>query len=210
MRVGVAADSGGDVAALCRAFRLLKDQLACEKLFFLGGNWEDVDGFHEATAEATLPPMVEVVTPGPMDLETLLRAALPSAAPPPAPPPTEEDREPVVRVAEKSASSAPEDQKLIEMLGATLCILVHNKADITKDDLTNANLILHGKSKKPAVVRIGARTFITPGPVGGTEPSVAVLNHSTSGLDVEFYDLNGALLFSENITMTSTTRFSVK
>lgn len=208
MRVGLAADSGGDVAALCRAFRLLKDQLGCERLFFLGGKWSDVDGFQETTLEAAIPP-VERVTPAPTDLESLLRSAL---TPAPTVPDWKEPEkvDPVVRVAEKDSGAPPEDQKLIEMLGATLCIMVHNKADLTKEDLTNANLILHGKSKQPGLVRIGARAFITPGSVAGETATVAVLDHQPASLDVEFYDLQGRLLSKENIAMGSATKFSAR
>jgi hypothetical protein len=150
------------------------------------------------------------VTPVPTDLESLLRSALEPLPPPPDTTVEEQRPESVVRVAEKGADAPPEDAKLIEMLGATLCIMVHNKADLTKDDLMNANLILHGKSRKAGVVRIGARAFITPGSVVGEDASVAVIDHQQGSLDVEFYDLQGRLLSTENIAMGGGTRFSAK
>jgi hypothetical protein len=212
MRVGVVSDSAGDVAALTKAFRLLLEDLACERLFFLGGNWVDVDACQEATAESTLPTLF----PGPggavePDLGALLTAALSGKTA--AEDATREDPLPlenVVRVAERGRGG-PEDQKLIEMLGSVLCLMVHNKADLNKEDIANANVILHGNTSKPGLVQIGTRVFITPGKVsGGEEASVAVLNHQGTSLEVAFHDLTGRVLKTETVAMGGSTRFSMK
>jgi hypothetical protein len=45
--------------------------------------------------------------------------------------------------------------------------VVHHKNDLTKDDLTNASVFIHGASREPAVVQIGPRFFVTPGALAG-------------------------------------------
>lgn len=190
MRVGLASDSGGDIASLTRAIRLLVDTLGCARVFFLGGNWADVDACAEATAENDAPPAD--------DLLSLMAGTL---APP-------RPRDDVVRVAEKGAPDG--DQKVMEMLGGTLALLVHNKADLTREDIANAHLILHGKSRKGAVVRIGPRAFVTPGSVAGPGAGVAVLAPHAAGITVTFHDLDGRELQRESLGVGGGTKFSAK
>lgn len=205
MRIGLASDSAGNIAVLCRAFRLLQDSLQCQRMFFLGGNWEDVDACQESTGEQ---PTVEQTTPA-YGLLAVMQEALEHADS------TEESTSPglwlegVIRVAERTA---PQDleRKTFEMVGSSLCLLVHNKADLTKEDLLNAPLIFHGRSEKPGVVRIGTRTFITPGSLSAPPPSVAVVEMEGGGLDVRFFDLDGRLLDTHSVPMTSGTRFNIR
>ncbi len=53
------------------------------------------------------------------------------------------------------------------MIGTQLCCVVHDKNDLTKDDLLNASLFIHGKEPEPKVVQIGPRFFVTPGKLTG-------------------------------------------
>ncbi|MBI5496073.1 MAG: hypothetical protein HY904_13700 [Deltaproteobacteria bacterium] len=205
MRIGLAADSGGDIAALTRAIRLLVDTLHCERVFFLGGNWADVDACQEATAEAAAPPPPPS-TEG--DLVSLMLGAL--AADAAAGQAHAAPRDDVVRVAEKGTGAPADEQKVMEMLGNTLCLLVHNKGDLNREDIANAHLILHGRSRKAAVVRIGPRAFVTPGSVTGDEPTVGVLDLQGPSITVAFHDLDGRERSREGLTVGGGTKFSVK
>ncbi|MEW5853382.1 MAG: hypothetical protein AB2A00_31690 [Myxococcota bacterium] len=205
MRVGLASDSSGDVAALGRAITLLRQTLQCQRVFFLGGNWADVDHLPPMTSTpAAKPPSAgdDVLSA----MTAFLAAEAESAAP------SELQSELLVRVPERAASDEEHERKQIEMLGNQICLLVHDKADLTKEDIANATLILHGKSKKPAVVRIGARAFITPGSVSGGDDvaRVAVLTLEGLTLEVGFYDLQGRQVGGESLNVAGGTRFSAK
>lgn len=200
MRIGVAADSGGDVGALSTALALLQGPLACDRVFFLGGHYVDVDGYLERAAQAAPPP---ADNGGLLDA---MAAALMSLSPVPLEGPARH----VVRVCEREGPDGA-DRKVFDMLGTQLCLLVHNKADLTKDDIANAPVILHGKSKAPAMVKIGSRTFITPGSVASLEtPTVAILEPQGSALTVAFFSLAGQELQRETVTMGGPTKFSAR
>ncbi len=58
-------------------------------------------------------------------------------------------------------------RKVLDMVGDTLCCLVHDKNDLNREDLLNALIFIHGKESEPKMVQIGPRYFLTPGPAGG-------------------------------------------
>lgn len=63
----------------------------------------------------------------------------------------------------------------IEMLGSLLACLVHDKAELTRDEIANVTLIFHGNSAEAAMVRIGPRLFVTPGSLGGSQGTFGLL-----------------------------------
>lgn len=192
MRVGVVADSGGDVEALRRAYAMLMESQSCERFFFLGGNWSDVESLFTPEAPSAEKDFTAAVTAFIAQQDPVVVA------------------EHVVRVTEKNGPGGEDNLKVIDMLGPSLCLLVHNKADLNKDDITNAPLILHGKSSKHGVVKIGARAFITPGTVAGVDGTVAVLSQSGSMLDIEFFDLQGRLKGADSVNLAGGTRMSAR
>jgi hypothetical protein len=115
----------------------------------------------------------------------------------------------VVRVSERCADAPVERLKLIEMLGPALCVLVHDKDDLNREDIGNAKVILHGRSAAAAVVRIGPRAFITPGSVQG-RGTVAVLEVSGALLGVQFFDLAGQLIRAESVSLAMGTHFAAR
>lgn len=72
--------------------------------------------------------------------------------------------------------------KLMDMVGPSLCCVVHNKNDLTRDDLANATLFLHGASRDPAVVQIGPRYFVTPGSLAGAAEQTCGLIELVDGV----------------------------
>ena len=58
-------------------------------------------------------------------------------------------------------------KKAVDMVGDALCCLVHDKNDLTREDLLNATVFIHGKESEPKVVQIGPRYFLTPGELAG-------------------------------------------
>jgi len=109
------------------------DQAGAERLFFLGDRWADAD--------AALAP------PFPAAAAARIRARLARVAGSSSP--------------ERASGKAP--AKAIEMVGGALACLVHDKADLTRDDIANATFLFHGAADAPALVQIGPRFFVTPG-----------------------------------------------
>lgn len=109
------------------------ERAGAERIFFLGARWSDLD--------AALP-------------EALRIGASPALA---------------GRVARVASRACPErvhggaPAKAIELVGGALGYLVHDKADLTRDEIASATFLFHGAADAAALVRIGPRYFVTPG-----------------------------------------------
>lgn len=57
--------------------------------------------------------------------------------------------------------------KVVDMAGDALCCVVQDKNDLTREDLLNATLFVHGNEPEPKVVQIGPRFFVAPGKLAG-------------------------------------------
>jgi hypothetical protein len=71
-----------------------------------------------------------------------------------------------VKVASRACpeyGSAAAPAKHVDMVEGRICCLVHDKAELSRDDIANASLLFHGNSGQAALVRIGPRLFVTPG-----------------------------------------------
>ncbi len=185
MRIGLASDSFGNVDALARALDLFARQ-AVDRVFFLGGRWADVPqamARRQAPAQAAAPkddPFLEAVR------GALAREAGKAADP-------LEGK--IVRVASRACPEAHSGAALrqIELVAGQLCCLVHDKADLGRDDIENAVLLFHGNSARAGLVAIGPRVFITPGHLRRPAPegrpaSFAVLEVGPQELELVVYD----------------------
>jgi hypothetical protein len=86
----------------------------------------------------------------------------------------------------------PGDQRVVEIIGDRLALLVHDRASLDEDDVFSASLLVYGKSDAPLAKRIGSRWFLTPGPITETgEAGAVVLDDSAGDLQAIFYDLGG-------------------
>jgi predicted phosphodiesterase len=120
----------------------------------------------------------------------------------------------VVRVASRAdperAAGAP--AKVIDLLDGLLCCAVHDKAELTRDDIENATVLLHGRAHRAALVAIGPRCFVAPGRVraaaaeGGAEaepPTCAVLEIGPGGFALAVLGLDGAELRREQVAASA-------
>jgi predicted phosphodiesterase len=164
VRIGLASDSHGNVDALAVALETFA-RAQVDRVFFLGGRWRDVDqALARRRRGGPQPPVPET------DLEFLaaVRGALGREASPLSDP--LDGR--IVRVASRGC---PEhggggDAKVMELLDGRLGLLVHDKADLTRDDIANAQVLFHGNSAAAAIVSIGPRCFVTPGHLRADAP----------------------------------------
>jgi len=211
MRVGLVADSGGDIKRLDQALRLLVETLRCDSVFFLGGAYADIDGVLRARGSDAaddysdqnfLDDIARFVVSGQSASansgKTLAAEEVIGA--------------PVIRVPERGSPEYLDEaipNLVFEMIEGFIAVLIQFKGDLTKEHIVNASLILHGGSKKPAVVQIGARAFVTPGslsPTGG----VALLVAEGKAVQFEVYDLDGAQIHQEAVKVGGGSKLSVK
>ncbi len=167
MRIGLASDCYGNVDDLARAFERFAAE-GIDRIFFLGGRFADVDAAIGHMQERRAAPVHEAEE-GFLDVFRVVLAA--HAVGPDDE--TERLRKRIVRVASRAcpeydAGTAP--KKLMELLEGHVAWLVHDKSELTRDDIINAPLLFHGNSAQAAVVQIGPRIFITPGHLRSPAP----------------------------------------
>ncbi len=177
MKIGLVADSRGDVDALEHACDFLVEEKGATRLFFLGGRYTDVDDLIQRKREAARGGAEY----GDADFLADVAAFVAKAA--------EAEKGGVAHKLAKSEVEAyasrfarvPDrdclqyrdpavPRVLPDMVGDRIAILVHDKADLTREDLEPATFLVHGASKEPAVVQIGPRFFVTPGRLRGEAP----------------------------------------
>lgn len=168
MRIGLASDCYGNVDALCRAL----DRFVAEKvdrIFFLGGRYGDVDA---AVGKLKERRSEVVAGEGDEGFLEVFRVVLSAHAVGPDEE-TERLRKKIVRVASRACpeyDSGSVPKKLMELLEGHVACLVHDKSELTRDDITNAPLLFHGNSAQAAIVQIGPRVFVTPGHLRAAAP----------------------------------------
>ncbi len=209
--IGIVSDSHGDLAAFDAAYELLRAKGA-RRFIFLGGRYSDLEewildrrersrGGREysgadflddvarwlATTEQKPRPRSLAGAEAPADDDPLLV------------------RENFLRTPERDSlqyrdPSIP--KKLLDMVGDTLCCVVHDKNDLTRDDLVNALVFIHGKDAEPKVVQIGPRYFLTPGRLAGAaEQTCALLERVDRNLRFTAWRLDGQQVLEPTMLM---------
>lgn len=190
MIIGLVADSMGDVDALEHACDFLVEEKGATRLFFLGGRYTDVDDLVQRKREAARGGAAY----GDADFLADVAAFVAKAA--------EAQKGGVAHKLNKTEVEAyasrfarvpdkdslqyrdPSVSRVLpDMVGDRIAILVHDKADLTREDLEPATFLVHGASNEPAVVQIGPRYFVTPGRLsgGGGDGSFGLLETDARG-----------------------------
>ena len=182
--IGLFSDSHGDLGAFDRAYRLLKERGA-KRFFFAGGRYTDLDEWVAWRNKQASGGNDYTDSDFLADVSGFLLGAEQVDRPPAfGLDPTEGDPEMVkikerfVRTPERDSPQYADpaiDVKAMDMLGDALCTLVHDKNDLTRDDMLNASVFIHGKERQPKVVQIGPRFFVTPGMITGAPEQTCAL-----------------------------------
>lgn len=222
--IGVFSDSAGDLSLFHAALALLRSRGA-ERFFFAGGGYADADAWLKRqrdalreSADYTNEHFLEDVTRHLLGLDGLPRPAAFGAAFELAQRAEEAAQtvERIVRTPERGSGAHKDPsvpRKLLDMLGDTICCLVHDKNELEREDLLNAGVLIHGNSPEPKVVQIGPRAFVTPGRlVGGAgKPTVGLFQVQDRQISFSAYSLDGeAVLEPQPIVTGTKTRLSVK
>lgn len=222
--IGVFSDSDGDLGAFDAALKLLTARGA-RRFLFAGGRYEDLDGWLKLKREEVRDKadyrdadFLEDVSRYLVGQEQLERPAAfgtswESAR-------AIEDlagvRRRILRAPERGSLAWQDPgvpNKVLELLGDTLCCLVHDKNDLDKEDMVNAQLLVHGKEGEPKVVQIGQRTFVTAGRLtGGQASTVGLLEVIERQLTFSAFTLDGRALIDRQLLQAGSpkTKLSVK
>lgn len=124
----------------------------------------------------------------------------------------------IVRVASRAcpeAASGEVARTHVDLVEGRICCLVHDKADLSRDDIANASVFFHGNSARAAIVQIGPRCFVTPGHLRGDAPpdapaTFAIAELTERDVVLTVYSVDGAELRTERCAPTAQGRMSVK
>ena len=208
MRIGLASDSQGNLDALEKAFGLFL-RAGVGRVFFLGGRLADVDAVlgRRRLRPASAAPRT--------DSEFL--AAFEDALARHASGDPFGDR--IVRVASRACpeyATGIVPSKQVDLVEGRICCLVHDKAELDRDDIANATVLFHGNADRAAVVQIGPRYFVTPGRLGapasgGVPPTFGVLEMSEKDLVLAVYSAESAAeLRRERASFAAGSKMSVR
>jgi hypothetical protein len=220
--IGIFSDSNGDLKVLDAALKLLSTKGA-QRFLFAGGRYADLDDWVKwkrdearALTDYTDADFLEDISNYLSDADQVDR--------PPAfgnayefARTNEELRRlaaRVIRTPEKGSLQYQDPKcpkKAMDMLGETLCCVVHDKNDLDKEDMLNAVVLVHGNEKEPKVVQIGPRYFLTPGSLKGESPTVGMLEFSDKAIKFSAFTLEGdAVIESQVLQVTAKKKVSVK
>jgi hypothetical protein len=220
--IGILSDSHGDLAAFDAAYELLRARGA-GRFIFLGGRYSDLDEWILDRRERSRGGREYEGSDFLADVERWLAATEQKprtrSLGAEAPPEEEEDpllvRENFLRTPERDSLHYRDPnipRKLLDMVGDTLVSIVHDKNDLTRDDLLNAPVFLHGKESEPKVVQIGPRYFLTPGRLAGAaEQTCALLERVERNLRFSAFRLDGQpVLEPQLLLLDRRSKLSVK
>ena len=219
--IGIFSDSHGDLNALDAALRFLSSKGA-RRFLFAGGNYTDLDEWvkwkrdeaRALTDYSNLDFLCDISNYLAEEEQLERPAAFGNAY--------ELSRtndeltrmaHRVIRTPEKGCLQYQDPKcpkKAMDMLGDTLCCVVHDKNDLDKEDMINAVVLVHGNENEPKLVKIGPRFFVTPGKLSSLKPTVALLDVSEK-LTFSAFTLDGNPAIEQQVVELATkSKVSVK
>jgi hypothetical protein len=191
MRLGILGPAYDDMIGLARAAQYLLDEAHAEKVIYLSG-----DG---ALERVVVSWARELVGENPTGEALFKRAAARCAKGTP----DEIDRfveGERARLRLNVFYSLPSGQsRTIEILDGRVVLFVYDKAMLDEEDIAAAQLLVFGKAREPLIRRVGARVFLTPGPIGCPTGGAALLDDGAEGIRIEVLGPGGVVTMSEQI-----------
>jgi hypothetical protein len=191
MRLGILGPAHGDLQALARGAQYLLDEARADKIIYLS----DDDAMDQVVAAWASGLVEDDPGEGALFDRAAARGSNASA----------EELDVFVQREQArlrlsvfvSLPGAP--KRTIEILDGRVVLFVDDKAMLDEEDIAAAALLVFGKSAEPVVKRVGARTFLSPGPVGGPTGGRVVLDDGGGGIRIEIIDPQGAVTAREHL-----------
>jgi hypothetical protein len=178
MRLGLLGPAPNDDAALERAARFLRQDIAVDRAIYLG-----VDAAMDAVVRRWAE---ELVGGDPADSALWRRAAerCTAASPDQIDAFLSAERE---RRSLKVFQSLPDDStRVIEILNGKVAVMIYDKGDLDEEDILPASLLVFGKSQEPLVKQVGSRWFLSPGSFA--EAGTMILEDHEDGIHLTLFD----------------------
>jgi hypothetical protein len=191
MRLGILGPACDDMIGLARAAQILLDEAHAEKVIYLAD-----DG---ALERVVVSWAREIVGSNPSGEALFQRAAArcAQAAPDEIDHFVEGER---ARLRLGVFVSLPHGQsRTIEILDGRVVVFVYDKAMLDEEDIAAAQLLVFGKSREPLIRRVGARIFLTPGPIGCPTGGAAILDDGVDGIRMEILGPGGEVTAHDQI-----------
>jgi predicted phosphodiesterase len=123
----------------------------------------------------------------------------------------------IVRVASRACPEGASEaaRTHVDLVAGRICCLVHDKADLSRDDIANASVFFHGNSARAGIVQIGSRCFVTPGHLragapADAPPTFGMVDLADREVVLAVYSAVGAELRTERCAPAAQGRVSVK
>jgi hypothetical protein len=87
----------------------------------------------------------------------------------------------------------------LEILDGRVVLFVYDKAMLDEEDISAASLFVFGKSAASVIKKVGARTFLSPGPIGSDTGGSALLDDTGGGLRLEIINGSGVVTARDSI-----------
>jgi hypothetical protein len=191
MRLGILGPAYDDMIGLARAAQFLLDEAHAEKVIYLAD-----DGALERVVVSWARDLVGENPSG----EALFKRAAARCA---RASPVEIDNfveSERARFRLNVFMSLPSGQaRTIEILDGRVVLFVHDKAMLDEEDIAAAQLLVFGKSREPLIKRVGARVFMTPGPIGSQTGGAALLDDGADGIRIEILGPGGVVTAQDQI-----------
>ncbi len=210
MKIGLVADSHGNLDYLVLAAERLMTQLHVDRVFHLGGGSHDVEeviafkkkmvrGTEEYGDDAFLADVADFLTA--------------TGGPPAEGDEIAEFRKKWTVVNDDGVDGAPE--KIVDLIGSHITLALHDPLTVTADDLQNAVLILHGKMGRFGVMEKKKRWFLCPGHLRdkefeGRPATFAVLEVVPKQARMLVYGIAGELVQEFPINLEKKGKMTVK
>ena len=221
--IGVFSDSQGDLDAFDAAYELLRGKGA-RRFIFCGGRYTDLEDWISRKKQRTKGDRNYSDTDFLADVSNFLtdqdQVSRPAAFGEAAVEKVESEdlaklKDKFLRTPEKGSVAYLDPRipkKSVDMLGDALCCVVHDKNELTREDLQNGLVFIHGGGDEPKVVQIGPRYFVTPGKLSGAaQQTCALVQTADRTLKVSAFRLDGQVVWpDEVISVGAKTKVSVK
>jgi hypothetical protein len=191
MRLGILGPAYDDMIGLARAAQYLLDEAHAEKVIYLAD-----DG---ALERVVVSWARELVGENPSEEALFKRAAARCARAAPG----DIDRFVGSERARQRLNvfqSLPGGQsRTIEILDGRVVLFVYDKAMLDEEDIAAAQLLVFGKAREPVIRRVGARVFLSPGPIGCPTGGAALIDDGAEGIRIEVLGPGGVVTGHEQI-----------
>ncbi|MGI5860524.1 MAG: hypothetical protein ACOX6T_00540 [Myxococcales bacterium] len=218
MKIGLVADSQGDVDALEHACDLLIDEKGAERIFFLGGRWADVDELFQRKREKKRGRSEYSDADFLADVASFIAKSAAAEQGGVAYKLQKDEIEAYIarfaRVPDRASFQYRDPaipRILPELVADRIACLVHDKADLQRDNVETSVFFFHGNSAEPNVVQIGLRFFVTPGSLASVQrPSFALLTGEGASLELVAFSLDGRELRRFAMSLATRRKMSLR